>query len=284
MSVDDRLRSAFSANASTVEADVEVLLSTTFTRYRRGRALRWVGATGLAAAACAALVLALAWHDDPAPPPVPARTATTAPCPRPGDGGTCLGDVAAGTYHTQTFQPGFQYTVPKGWRNDQDLTGNFLLVRQQDNQAVSGGTYLGIYQNVAASSTLCVGAQPGVGQTPQALVAWLRNVPTLVTSTPKGVTVGGLSGYQMDIDVPKGQGTCSVGPGGSPLISGGGVSVLDHVAASDIHVRLIILGWRTGNLTIEITSAKELYPAAPDADGSYTALVSPILNSLRFGP
>ena len=284
MSVDDRLRSCLAADARTVDPDVEALLTKTFTRYRRRRALGWAGVTGLAAATCASLVLALTWHADPTPPPVPVQTTTTFACSR--SNGKCLGDLAPGAYRTQLFQPAIEYTVPDGWRNDQDLEGNFLLTRQQDDQAIAGGTYLGIYQNVWAADKDCyVMAQRGVDQTPQALVAWLSSVPTLATSTPKAVTVGGLNGYQIDFDVAKGKETCRFDGGrGTPLIVGGPEGALHHVANSDIHVRLVILGWKTGNVTLEITSANQLYPAAPDAAGSYAALVSPILNSLKFGP
>jgi hypothetical protein len=78
MSVDDRIRSGLAANAAHLpEPDVEALLSTTFTQYRRRRALRWAGLTGLAAAACAAVVVALVLHEDHTAPPLPARTTTT---------------------------------------------------------------------------------------------------------------------------------------------------------------------------------------------------------------
>jgi hypothetical protein len=79
--------------------------------------------------------------------------------------------------------------------------------------------------------------------------------------------------------VAKGNETCTFGGGRStPLITGGGVSALHHTVAPDIHVRLVILGWKTGNVTLEITSAKSLYPAK-----SYAALMQPILEGLAFG-
>jgi hypothetical protein len=172
--------------------------------------------------------------------------------------------------------------VPTGWRNDEDLPGNFLLYRLQDDQTVSGGSYLGIYQNVAAAATNCLEQpQPGVDRTPKALVQWFRSVPGLVASPPQTVTLGGLTGYRIDIQVAKGKEACSFDGGaavGTPLITGGGTSSLHHVAASDIDVRLIILGWEGGNVTLEITSAKELFPP-----GAYATTVRPILDSVHFG-
>jgi hypothetical protein len=194
----------------------------------------------------------------------------------------CLGVLAAGTYQTEVFRPALAYTVPTGWRNDEDLPGNFLLYRLQDDMSVAGGSYLGIYRNVAAAAINCLEQpQPGVGQTPQALIRWIQSIPGLVESSPTPVTVGGLTGYQIDVQVAKGDEVCTFDGGaahGTPLITGGGVSSLHHVAAFDIDVRLIILGWKTGNVTLEITSAKELFPA-----GAYAALVQPILDSMRFG-
>jgi hypothetical protein len=210
---------------------------------------------------------------------MPARTTTTHTCSQPFSGGNCLDDVPAGTYRTTLFQPAIRYTVPEGWRNDEDRPANFVLTRQGDDRNI---TYVGIYTNVAAASSDCVEmAQEGVGQTPQALVAWFRSVPKLVTSKPTPVTVGGLKGYQVDIDVAKRRDeSCTFGGGsahGTPLIwqTGG----LHHVAAADLHVRLLILGWKTGNVTVEITNAKQLYPGL-----SYAALAQPVINSLQFAP
>jgi hypothetical protein len=171
--------------------------------------------------------------------------------------------------------------VPSGWRNDEDLPGNFLLYRVQDDQTVGGGSYLGIYQNVAAAAINCTERpQPAVGRTPRDLVAWYLSLPELITSKPTEVTIGGLRGYQLDIDVASGKEKCSWERGaarGTPLIIGGGVSSLHHVATPDVHVRLIILAWQTTNVTVEITGAKKLFPGH-----SYPQTVQPILESLEF--
>src|SRR5262245_62683962 len=47
-------------------------------------------------------------------------------------GGTCLGDIAPGTYTSTTFRPRVTYTVPAGWNNAMDLPTNFLLLRTDD--------------------------------------------------------------------------------------------------------------------------------------------------------
>lgn len=279
MPVDDRLRAGLAAQAHTVQPDVEALLADTVSRHRRRRTARWAGVAALAAAACAALVLAATLNSNPKPVPLPAKSLAPHTCSQPRAGGQCLDDLSPGTYRTTLFQPPLRYTVAGGWRNDEDRPANFVLTRRGDDQNIS---YLGIYTNVAAASIDCFEmAQAGVAQTPQALVAWFRSVPKLVTSKPVPVTVGGLRGYQLDIDVAKRRDEACTFAGGSahgtPLIwQDGG---LHHVAAADLHVRLLILGWRTGNVTVEITSAKQLYPGL-----SYAALAQPVIDSLKFAP
>ncbi|EWT01391.1 hypothetical protein N865_08575 [Intrasporangium oryzae NRRL B-24470] len=202
-----------------------------------------------------------------------------ASCSNPG-GGDCLGDLAAGTYGTRQFRPGFSYTVPPGWRNDEDLPGNFFLYRSNDPQSgVVGGSYLGIYQNVRAAAIDCSeAAQPGVGITPGQLIVWYQTIPGLVVSSPKSVTVGGLSGFQIDLALKPGTRACSFeGHPGIPLVIGNGVSELHHVILHELDVRLIILDWKNGNVVLEITSVKDRVSSE-----EYRATVQPIVDSLQF--
>jgi hypothetical protein len=78
MSVDSRLRRGLSANAAALrEPDVELILGKALDAHRRRRALRWVGVTGLAAAACAVLLLPAVWHTNTTHRPPVGRTPTT---------------------------------------------------------------------------------------------------------------------------------------------------------------------------------------------------------------
>ena len=200
-------------------------------------------------------------------------------CPNP-YGGTCLGPLEAGQYQTSTFQPRVTFTVPAGWTNFEDLPGNFWLFLQQDSQdGVLGGSYLGIYQNVNAAAIDCTEtAQEGVGSTPTELINWYQSIPGLTVSNPTKVTVGGLQGLQIDLSLEPGVDTCSYGPyQGIPLLIGNGVSSLHHVILHELDLRLVILGWRTGNVTLEITNVREQHTA----DEFRTAL-QPIIDSLEF--
>jgi hypothetical protein len=200
-------------------------------------------------------------------------------CPNP-HGGSCLGPLEAGEYSTTRFKPGITYTVPDGWTNFEDLPGNVLLFQQEDSQdGVVGGSYLGIYSNVRAAAIDCAeAAQEAIGATPAELVAWYQSVPGLAVSEPTPVSVGGLDGLQIDLSlVPRGD-TCSYGPySGLPLIIGDGVSELHHVVLDEIGVRLVMLEWGKGNLTLEITNVTEQHSAE-----EFRSQVQPIVDSLVF--
>lgn len=225
----------------------------------------------------------------------PARTPTSRPntsaasqpaqrpanCPN-GDGGTCRGPLEPGTYQTKMFNPPITYTVPAGWTNFEDLFGSFLLFEQRDSQDadMAGGSYLGIYRNVRAAAANCDEApQPGIGATPQAMVSWFRTVPHLIVSKPKKVSVGGLTGLQVDVSAGRKTDNCHFGGHPAiPLIVGDGTSSsLHHVAVKEIDVRLIILAWQEGNVTLEITNAKEQHSAV-----EYRAALRPVIDSLKF--
>ncbi|RZS64524.1 hypothetical protein EV187_2911 [Agromyces ramosus] len=200
-------------------------------------------------------------------------------CPNP-HGGSCLGPLTAGEYRTTTFEPQIDYTVPDGWTNFEDLPGNFWLFQQQDSQeSARGGSYLGIYSNIHAAAIDCREAwQDGVGITPTELVDWYQSVPGLIVSEPLPVTVGGLEGLQVDLSLEPGVATCSFdGNVGIPLIIGDGVSDLHHVILHDLDVRLVLLEWGDGNVTLEITNA-----VAQHSPEEFRSQLQPVIDSLVF--
>lgn len=200
-------------------------------------------------------------------------------CPN-SHGGSCLGPLEAGTYQTSTFAPQLTYTVPDGWTNDEDLPGNFLIFMEQDPQdGALGGSYLGIFQNVRAPAVNCDEVpQDGVGTTAKELVAWYQTVPGLIVSEPQHVTVGGLSGIQIDLSIEPGANTCRFDIyNGLPAIIGNGVSSLYHVVLNELDLRLVILDWHKGNVTLEITNLKKQHSAE-----EFRTILQPILDSLEF--
>jgi hypothetical protein len=203
------------------------------------------------------------------------------PCPNP-HGGDCLGRLAAGEYETTLFSPRITYTAPDGWTNLEDLPGNFQMAMQADEEGQDtprGGSYLGIYRNVRAPALNCREAwEQGVGWTPAELAAWYQTVPGLITSEPLPVTVGGFDGLQIDLALEPGVEACSFdGNTGIPMIMGDGVSSLHHVVLEEMDVRLVLLEWGEGNVTLEITNVREQHSAE-----EFRSQLQPIIDSLVF--
>ncbi|WP_394253472.1 LamG domain-containing protein [Arthrobacter pityocampae] len=205
-------------------------------------------------------------------------------CPDP-HGGICLGVLDAGTYSTSSFAPALSYTVPTGWQNGEDLPGNVLLSRPEDQGAgIWGGSYIGIYQNVRAAAPCGEAAQPGVGTSAAELADWYRNTPGLQIMTDTPVTIGGLSGVALDLAVDdQWRSDCPLA--GSihaiPILIGGGVSDLHHVLGAPLQMRLYLLDWDGGNVAIEVTAVRDQHSLT-----TYLNRIGagPIVGSLAFAP
>jgi hypothetical protein len=141
---------------------------------------------------------------DPAPSAQPTPSATSA-CPQEG-GGTCRGDLAAGTYTAATFQPAITYTVPAGWANGIDVPRNFLLARAADPvEDFYGGNAVTVMTDVRAAAQSCEQTpEPAVGRTADQLARWVAGLPGLQTSDPRPATVGGWHGFVLDVRLAAG--------------------------------------------------------------------------------
>ena len=93
------------------------------------------------------------------------------------------------------------------------------------------------------------------------------------------MTVGGLEGLQVDLELEEGDDTCTFGGNdGIPVIMGDGVSSLHHVILDEMDIRLVLLEWADGgNITLEITNTREQHNAE-----EFRSLVQPIVDSLVF--
>ena len=136
--------------------------------------------------------------------PVREITALSAQCTPP-FGGTCLGEVPAGTHTARTFRPTLTYTLPAGWTNFNDSPGNFGLVPPGgDWSAVVSGSpsmdRVGIFQRIAPTGSRC-GDDAGGVRSAAAYVRWLKANPGLRVTRPKRVAVGGLSGFVLDVGI-----------------------------------------------------------------------------------
>jgi hypothetical protein len=110
-----------------------------------------------------------------------------------------------------------------GWLTEPGAQGLVNLVPDTtDNRAKSqageyAGTFLNVLPNIAVAAADCAqAAEPGVGPTASDIVGALATRPGLSTTGPVPVTIGGLSGQQIDLAIaPDWTGACS---GGSPFV------------------------------------------------------------------
>jgi serine/threonine-protein kinase len=134
-------------------------------------------------------------------------TAFSAQCTQP-FGGTCRGEMPAGTYTSRTFKPALTFTVPVGWTNFNDSPGNFGIVPPSGDwwAVVHTGAptdRIGVWQRVAPTGSRC-GDDPAAVRSAAAYVRWLQATPGLVITKLRRATVGGLSGFVLDLRMQRG--------------------------------------------------------------------------------
>ncbi len=258
-----------------------------------GMALRLRNPLGLLA------VFTLAGCSGPAsssasPFPTAASTSSTSPssttppprCPNI-DGGVCLGPLAAGTYRTGRFHPQITYTVPPGWGNYEDLPGNFLLVPPGGTlEGVNPGTsdYIGVYSGVSAEVQECTGEMPapGVGTAPSQIAAYWARLPSIKVTANRPVTIGGLSGVEVDMVANLAHPAMCTDPSSSwgyqPLLVGVGPAELEHGIIKALSLRIYLLSAMssagTSTIAIEIDDLH---------GGSHLGAYSQLSSTFKFG-
>jgi hypothetical protein len=158
------------------------------------------------------------------------------PTPSPADASLePLSRVAPGRHSAPSFGPPLTYAIPDvmiselfqhvGWltnRYEQGVLG--LSPDTAENRAWLAGAYLHTFlfalPNIAVAAEDCSHtAAPGVGLTATDIVGALATRPGLITSGPLAVTVGGLSGQQIDLSVaPDWTRSCDDGTPSVPLL------------------------------------------------------------------
>jgi hypothetical protein len=197
--------------------------------------------------------------------------------------GSCLGPLAAGSYRTSEFEVPFSYTVPEGWGNYEDLPGNFMLLPPSgDLPGVNNDTseFIGLYDGVAPASANCDEVpEPGIGVTPEAMAAWYAGHPGLAASEAQPVTIGGLDGLVIDLNLADDHtGSCPYAHAGEPLVPlliGAGPAGLHHVINASFTTRLYLLTSPTGEtIAIEVVD---------HADGLTLEELSAVVDTIEFG-
>ena len=211
--------------------------------------------------------------------PSPAPTTGTG-CPNP-DGGTCRGALKAGTYTSSSFVPALTYTVPDGWQNLEDLDGSFVLLPpggsiEEYYKAKGDGITL-LSDAYAARESCDFGPAAGVTRTPDGIVGYLRQRPSLHISEPQPVTVGGLTGLVVDMAlVPENALACLAPDRWDPAIfaQAGQQGVVAGPGENEL-LRLYLLD-RSGKVT---TVALDAYGGAQDPLLRY---LTTIVDSISF--
>lgn len=176
-------------------------------------------------------------------------------------GGTCLGELAAGTYSTTSFSPSISYTVPDGgWANWEDREGIFVLLAPRETFAgveTDTSEWIGIFRSVGAAAPGCdEEVEPGVVSA-QALTDWYSSRPGLVVTEPQPISIGGLSGFMIDLSLAPGWiETCPVPFPDVPLVNllmGTGPSEgLGVLVEANWTTRLYLLDFEDDNIAIYV--------------------------------
>lgn len=185
-------------------------------------------------------------------------------CPNP-HGGSCLGELTAGTYTTTVMDTPLTYTVSDKWTNYEDLPGNFLLVPPGGSlEGVDAGTgdYIGLYDGVVAASADCA-EQPQLGVEPSAegIAQWFAALEGVEATEPMPVNIGGRHGFVVDLTIPDESPARCPYPGLEdvpivPIIIGAGPASVHHVVIPDTLTRLYLLDDDSGRtIAIEVSDA-----------------------------
>ena len=211
-------------------------------------------------------------------------------CPDPR--GWCLGDLAEGEQQSSVFTPfipqsdwkydygEMSYTVPTGWTNPEDTPGGYRL----EQNGAPEDTAIYFFADVLAHSQAADCPEepdPTVGTSAADLTDWLAGLPSVTTTDPTPVTIGGLSGSTMDVSVdPSWTRTCSFSQGEvtAPLFSNADPRHgFDWNVAGAGRMRLFLMALPNDrNLVIDIESTDK-----QNWDSLLTAAM-PVVQSLVF--
>ena len=117
---------------------------------------------------------------------------------------TGAGILAAGKQSTRNFVPGFTFTVPKGWVNIVDASNAYDLIPDTPANAAEQGASGGLAQQVSAFQFgspywFCDAWEDHHGTTAAAILASIVATDAITASKPVDVTIGGLTGKQVDV-------------------------------------------------------------------------------------
>jgi hypothetical protein len=138
-----------------------------------------------------------------APTPTATPSAVTEVVCNPNAGDACVGPLAAGTHTSALFAPQITFVVPAGWSNHADSAGEYVIFApgSKPNASEFGARdWIAFEANVTLAPVGC----PTVptfdpSQSAADIAAWMAARSNLTTTSPRPVSVGGLTGLVLDV-------------------------------------------------------------------------------------
>ena len=179
------------------------------------------------------------------------------------------GILQAGSQTTRNFRPGFTFTVPEGWVNGADDADAYWLFPDTPANAAEQAASDGLAHEIVvfrhgSPYWICDAWEDHRGATAAEIVASLVATEAIATPEPIDVTIGGLTGKQVDLRLDPGwTDTC---PGDPPTFDLG-----------DTRTRVILLD--TPDTGVQFINVGSLGSADHAA---FLAEVMPIIESFQF--
>jgi hypothetical protein len=172
----------------------------------------------------------------------------------------------------EAFQPAFTYALPDDWMVASD-NDRYFAVTQASPLGDSG---IHLLSSVVASSPNCsFRPKQGVGPSSVDITTWMSNHPALNATSPQRVTIGGATGYRVDIEQVDGwDKTCQFGE--VPLVTGQPAGEQSWAIAPGERMRVYVLDLARGTVTI-IAEAD-----LPTRFGAFIEEAEPIVESFDF--
>jgi hypothetical protein len=223
-------------------------------------------------------------ENQPSPTPVAATSSSVHilnDCPEL----PCGGQLEPGEYRWTFSEPTIDFEIPShGWSWLYSGGGNLRFFADEspthEGLYISDGIYF-LHDPTIASRDCEDSSQPGVGRSASDLVAWLESAPGLTVSEPAPVTVGGLEGTELDIEIdPAWKRTCFWSeelPAVPLLFNGSDLGGYNWAILPDVLMRWYVLESDDGVIIVDIDDG-------PD-NLSHTELLrtgGDIVDSLQF--
>jgi hypothetical protein len=219
-----------------------------------------IGRSGLAPALAAVLLLAGCASEG---------TPTATPAQRQA--------LPGGDYRSAGFRPAVAFTLPDGWLITED-SADLLALQPVTSDAV--GIYLFRSPRAASQQADCpITPVPEVGPMARDLVDWMAALPGLETGDRQPVSLGGLTGFALDVSIVGGWTASCPFANGLPTVPllVGATSDLRWVVAGSERLRLRVLDDPAGGTVVVDIDAFD----GTLFDG-FLPIAAPIVDSLRF--